>query len=58
MSNKTRKKDLPDLAVQQGEDVRGGTDSLHLLAELSNLQAQDSSETLKATAPKPKPRPK
>lgn len=49
MSKKTSKP-MKDLPATDAESVRGGTDSLHLLAQVNHLAAQDASSSVKQVA--------
>jgi hypothetical protein len=43
-------KPMKDLAVPDGADIKGGADPLRLLAQVSHLQAQDASSSVKQVA--------
>jgi hypothetical protein len=53
MSNKTPKS-IKDLAVKDGDAVKGGTDGLGLLAQVSHLQSQNASSSVAQVAQKQK----
>ena len=38
--------EIRELNLNELETVSGGTDSLHLLAQVSHLQSQDASDTM------------